>query len=65
MILYYLPTNNDDRFEETSSDDEDNDEHFLSSASSDRHGKKICKISSNMVSRRILLYLLMTHAFCV
>jgi hypothetical protein len=65
VILCYLPTNNDDRVEEASSDDEDNEEHFLSSATSDRHGKKICKISSNMVSRHILVHLLMTHIFCV
>lgn len=57
MILCYLPTNNDDRVEVTSGDDEDNDEYFLSSTTFDQHGKKICKIFSNMVSRRILLYL--------
>jgi len=47
VILCYLPTNNDDRVEETSSDDKDNDEYFLSGTTADRHGKKICNISSN------------------
>jgi len=46
-MLCYLPTNNDERVEETSSDDEDNEEYFLSSITADRHGKKICNISSN------------------